>query len=137
MTGIRTADIAKSPVVKELSRKRCPLLRTGRSAAVPQRVAEVDQGRIGTQCITEALDQLKCELHQVKRATKGDSVTLPGRPYIVQVRLGPQSIVIGVVQPDAAVAVQARRSARTSLYFRPDIATPSAEIPDVLCPNAR
>lgn len=53
--------------------------------------------------------------------------TLPAarQTYIVQVRLGPQSIVIGVVQPEAERAVKVRRRPRTTLYFRPDMTTPS------------
>ena len=53
--------------------------------------------------------------------------TLPvtRQTYIVQVRLGPQSIVIGVVQPEAVRAVKVRRRPRTTLYFRPDMTTPS------------
>lgn len=53
--------------------------------------------------------------------------TLPvaRQTYIVQVRLGPQSIVIGVVQPEAVMAVKVRIKPRTTLYFRPDMTTPS------------
>ncbi|WP_133259390.1 hypothetical protein [Mycobacterium colombiense] len=53
--------------------------------------------------------------------------TLPvaRQAYIVQVRLGPQSIVIGVVQPEAVMAVKVRIKPRTTLYFRPDMTTPS------------
>lgn len=53
--------------------------------------------------------------------------TLPvaRQTYIVQVRLGPQSIVIGVVQPEADRAVKVRRRPRTTLYFKPDMTTPS------------
>lgn len=53
--------------------------------------------------------------------------TLPvaRQTYIVQVRLGPQSIVIGVVQAEAVMAVKVRIKPRTTLYFRPDMTTPS------------
>lgn len=53
--------------------------------------------------------------------------TLPvaRQTYIVQVRLGPHSIVIGVVQPEAVMAVKVRIKPRTTLYFRPDMTTPS------------
>lgn len=44
-----------------------------------------------------------------------------------QVRLGPQSIVNGTVQPEAAVAVNARTSPRTTLYFKRDMTTPVHE----------
>ncbi|OBH43122.1 hypothetical protein [Mycobacterium mantenii] len=52
--------------------------------------------------------------------------TLPvaRQAYIVQVRLGPQSMVIGVVQPEAVMAVKVRSKPRTTLYFNPDMTTP-------------
>jgi len=45
--------------------------------------------------------------------------------YGVQVRVGPQSIVTGNVQPEAVMAVKVRIRPRTTLYFKPDITTPS------------
>lgn len=44
--------------------------------------------------------------------------------YGMQVR-GVQSIVIGVVQPEAVMAVKVSIRPRTILYFKPDITTPS------------
>lgn len=46
------------------------------------------------------------------------------RAYGTQTR-GVQSIVTGVVQPEAVMAVKVRIRPRTALYFKPDIATPS------------
>jgi hypothetical protein len=67
--------------------------------------------------------------HEAGRAKEWTRVieTLPiaRQSYIVQVRFGPQSIVIGVVQPEAVMAVKVRIKPRTTLYFRPDMTTPS------------
>ncbi|RAV09442.1 hypothetical protein DQP57_15015 [Mycobacterium colombiense] len=53
----------------------------------------------------------------------------------MQVRLGPQSMVIGVVQPEAVMAVKVRIRPRTTLYFRPDMTTPS--VGEYLTPESR
>ena len=57
--------------------------------------------------------------------------------YYVQTNGGLQSIVSGVVQPDAVMAVTARTIQRTTLYLRRDITTPSVkETPTPEEPNA-
>lgn len=63
----------------------------------------------------------------LRQAKSAVSEVLPAarQHYGVQTKPGPQSMVSGIVQPEAVMAVKVRIRPRTTLYFNPDIVTPS------------